>query len=120
MAQMKALLVQTFNANGAINSKFRFLVFTAEYTVGLAGAGARAIGVNIDTAPSAGRGLAVVTQGTVKVEAGAAVAAGALVAPDATGRAITATGGAQYSARALQAATAAGDIIECELESGTA
>jgi hypothetical protein len=119
MAQMKSLLTETFNAAAAINNKYRFVsVGAGEYTVQLSAAGEIAVGVNIDTAPAIGRGVAVVTKGNPKVEAGAAFAYGALLKPDATGRAIAAVGGDKYSARARQAATAAGDIVECTLEAG--
>ena len=121
MAQMKADRPATYLANAAIASRYRFVIVTADYTVGLAGAAARAFGVNLDTATAAGQGILVATRGsgpTVKIEAGAAVAAGALLAPDATGRAVTCGAAAQYSGKALQAATAAGDLIECELADG--
>lgn len=123
MSQMKADHPVTYQASGAMTSLYRFVVFTGDYTVGYAGAGARAIGVNLDSADIAGRGILVATPGSgqsVKIEAGAAFAAGALLAPDATGRAVVAAGAAQYSAVAAQAATAAGDLIEAQLESGTA
>lgn len=50
--------------------------------------------------------------GKAKLTAGAAVALGALVMSDATGRAITATTGAAALGIAAQAAGAAGDVIE--------
>lgn len=53
-----------------------------------------------------------VVYGTAVVEAGAAVAPGAKVASDATGCAITQTGTAETAGIALQAATAAGELIE--------
>lgn len=123
MSQMLADRPETFQASGVMASLFRFVVYTGDYTVGYAGAGVRAIGVNLDTADVAGRGILVATQGSgvsVKVEAGAAFGAGSLLAPDATGRAVVAAGGAPYSAVAKQAATAAGDLIEAHLEAGTA
>jgi hypothetical protein len=123
MSQMKADRPQTFNSNGVMASLYRFVVFTGDYTVGYAGAGARAIGVNLDTSAAVGRGILIATQGSgvsVKIEAGAAFAAGSLLAPDATGRAVVAAGGAAYSAVAFQAAGAAGDIIEASLEAGVA
>ena len=113
----------TFQANGAMASRWRFVVLTAEQTVGYAGAGARALGVNMDTAEAAGDAVPVAlptTGPTIKIEAGAAVAAGARLAPDASGRAVAAGAAAAYSAIALSAATAAGDLIEAVLESGTA
>jgi hypothetical protein len=123
MSQMLADRPQTFLANGAILNRFRFVVMTGDYTVGVAGAAVRAMGVNLDTADIAGRGILVATPGSgpsVKIEAGAAFAAGALLAPDATGRAIAAVAAAPYSARALQASLAAGNIVECILENGVA
>lgn len=123
MSQMKADRPHTLLASGAITSRYRFVVISADYTISPAGAGAKAHGVNLDTAPVAGWGTAVASGGSgvsVKIEAGAAFAAGALLAPDASARAVTAAGGAAYSARAIQAATAAGDLVECELVSGVA
>jgi hypothetical protein len=123
MSQMKADRPHTLIANGAILNRFRFVVMTGDYTVGVAGAGARAVGVNLDTADAAGRGILIAGIGSgvsVKIEAGAAFAAGSLLTPDATGRAVVAAGGSPYSARALQAPSGAGSLIECELESGVA
>lgn len=122
MSQMKADRPVTYLANGAMANVFRFVVFTAEYTVGYAGAGVLAVGVNIDTADAAGRGIAVATEHSgpsVKITAGAAFAAGALLKPDASARGIAAIGGDKYSGRAIEAATAAGDLVEIELTSGT-
>jgi hypothetical protein len=66
---------------------------------------ARTAGVSADKVP-------VDILGTAVVEAGAAVAAGATIKSDATGRAITwVTSGAKV-ALALEAATAAGQFIE--------
>lgn len=123
MSQFKADRPATYLANGVIANAFRFVKITAEYTVGLCGAGDAAFGVNLDTADAAGRGLAVATVAsgpTVKIEAGAAFAAGALLKPDASGRAVTAASGNNVSAYALEAATALGDMVECELRHGVA
>lgn len=123
MSQMKADRPATYLANGAMATRFRFVVLTGDYTVGYAGAGARAFGVNLDTADVAGRGILIAGQGsgpTVKIEAGGAFGAGALLTSDAVGRAVVAGAGTPYSARAIQAATALGDLVECELVSGTA
>jgi hypothetical protein len=123
MAQMKADRPATYYSNGVMSNRFRFVAITGDYTVGYAGAGVRAFGVNLDTSDLAGRGILIATCGsgpTVKIEAGAAFAAGALLAPDASGRAVTAAGAAPFSARAIQAATAIGDLVECELVDGTA
>lgn len=56
----------------------------------------------------------VSTHGIVLVEAGAAVAVDAAVQTDASGRAITLAGGISLG-RALDAATAAGDLIRVKL-----
>lgn len=60
--------------------------------------------------------MAIPNGSIVKVEAGAAVSAGAIVASDASGRAITAVSGlGNYTAgKALKAASAAGEIIEIQ------
>lgn len=52
--------------------------------------------------------------GTASVEAGAAIAAGATIGADANGRAITWAAGGKI-AIALEAASAAGDFLECLL-----
>lgn len=114
MSQMKAERLETYLAAGVIANAFRFVKFTAEYTIALCGAGDASDGVNQDTAAAAGRGIAIAPNGfgTTKIEAGAALAAGALVRSDASGRAITATTGSNANGRAIEAATALGDLIE--------
>lgn len=62
----------------------------------------------------AGDLVPVDSQGTVVVEAGAAVTVGAAIQSDATGRAIPHTSGSKVGV-ALTAATAAGDTLEVEL-----
>ena len=60
--------------------------------------------------PKLGEGCEIVNSGISKCYAGAAVALGARVAPDATGR--SATGGAGTGqGQALEAASAAGEVI---------
>lgn len=56
--------------------------------------------------------------GIAKVEAGAAVSRGDQVTSDASGRAVTAATGNNVAGKALQAAGAAGDIIEVYLHGG--
>jgi hypothetical protein len=76
-----------------------------------AGADANTLGVARDAGVSADK-ITVDVMGTAIVEAGAAVAAGASLKSDASGRAITwATSGAKVGI-ALQAAGAAGEMIE--------
>lgn len=77
-----------------------------------AGAAANTIGVAAYDGTSEPTTIDVL--GVVSVEAGAAVAAGALIETDASGRAITRTAG-PIVARALEAATQAGDLIQCVL-----
>lgn len=79
------------------------------YAGGTCGAGARALGpanANYDIGEHAG----VSTHGELLVEAGAAIAAGAEVESDASGRAVTKSTGVAFGA-ARDAASAAGDII---------
>ena len=76
-----------------------------------AGADANTLGV-ARTAGVSGDKVTADVMGTAVVEAGAAVSAGATVKSDASGRAITwVTSGAKVGI-ALQAASAAGDLIE--------
>lgn len=76
-----------------------------------AGADANTLGVS-RTAGVSGDKITVDVIGTAIVESGAAVAAGATLESDASGRAVTwATAGGK-TAIALQAATAAGQLIE--------
>ena len=73
-------------------------------------AGGPCTGVLLDK-PTAGKVGAVAYAGVVKVVAGAAVAVGANVQSDTTGRAITAATGDYSLGEALEAASAAGEII---------
>lgn len=76
-----------------------------------AGADANTLGV-ARTAGVSGDRITLDVLGTATVEAGAAIAAGATLKTDASGRAITwATSGAKVGL-ALAAASAAGDLIE--------
>ena len=58
-----------------------------------------------------GEAATIINSGISKVVAGAAVAAGALVQTNASGRAITAASADFVAGRALQAATADGEVI---------
>lgn len=76
-----------------------------------AGADANTLGV-ANSAAATGEKFPTVVIGTAVVEAGAAIAAGATLKSDTSGRAITwATSGAKV-AIAIEAATAAGQFIE--------
>lgn len=80
-----------------------------------------AIGVAAQDA-AVGDKVTVFTVGHLELEAGAAVAAGAKVTADATGRAIVATAGVgvtvPYIGRATRAASAAGDRISVLIDRG--
>lgn len=80
---------------------------------GVPAAGAWCPGV-ANAAFATGEAAGVITHGIVLVEAGAAVAAGAAVQTDNTGRAITLDAGVALG-RSLDAATAAGQLIRVKL-----
>ena len=104
MKTEKILLAVTIAAAVAL-SRFRF----ADYSGNVASAGERPLGVattDFDT----GEQASVATHGEILVEAGAAIAAGAEVESDASGRAVTKTTGVAFGV-ARDAAAAAGDII---------
>ena len=102
---------------GAALTEFRFVKLTDVDSVEPAGAGDDAIGVVCDAFAADYAGPVPVTvDGVEFVTAGAAVALGAFVKSDATGRAVTAgTAGDLVSGRAISAAGAAGDIISVQL-----
>ncbi len=104
MLTEKILMATTVLATSAL-ARFRF----ANFAGATANATDAALGVpnaNYDIGEQAG----VATHGEILVEAGAAVAVGAQVQSDATGRAITLAAGVA-AGRARDAAAAAGDII---------
>ena len=105
-AQFTALLTLSVVATGAITAA-RFVTPAGA----VAGADANTLGVARSAAAS-GERFSVDAIGTAVVEAGAAVSANATVKSDASGRAITwASSGAKVGL-ALEAATAAGQMIE--------
>lgn len=71
-----------------------------------------ALGVLQNKPAAASRDAVVCYMGTTKVVAGAAISAGALVAPTAAGKAQTAVSTQKPRGIALEAATADNDIIE--------
>ena len=90
----------------------RFVAYDGGYPTTAGGAKA-AQGVTETTAAS-GEAVSVVTGYSYLVEAGGAVAFGALVKADATGRAVTGSL-TEHCGRALGAATAEGQLIEVEI-----
>jgi hypothetical protein len=84
-----------------------------------AGAGEKAVGI-LQNKPTSGQSATIAIAGSIsKVVAGAAVSAGAQVASDATGRAVTATTSDVVTGTALTAAGAADEIFEVLLAEGT-
>ena len=109
--QQRPILELPFVAAGAV-TKRRFVTYANIQAV----AGDVALGVaDYDTAQ--GKQGNLIVMGTAKVEAGAAFAIGDLIQADAQGRAILKAAGAT-NGRALQAAGAAGQIVEVLLIKG--
>jgi hypothetical protein len=104
MKTEKILLAVTIAAAAAL-TRFRFVDFTGN----VASAGERPLGV-ATTDFDIGEQASVATHGEILVEAGAAIAVGAEVESDASGRAVTKTTGVAFGV-ARDAAAAAGDII---------
>lgn len=107
-------------ANADLSSyQFRFVKFTSGKVTYCSTTGEQAIGVLQDKPAAADRAAAVAGYNgtTTKVEAGAAISAGADVMTDTEGRAITHTSaaGLQKLGVAVTAATAAGEMIDCIL-----
>lgn len=119
MSQSYGRQDETYIANADLSgNQFRAVVVTAEYTVGVAGANVRWLGVQQDLPikGQAGMPCAVRRSGTTKVIAGAAFAAGVPLTSDAAGRAVQATAGQYINGYALEPASALGDVIEMTLE----
>jgi hypothetical protein len=106
-AQNTALLSLTVAAAGVI-AAYRFVTPGGAQ----AGADANTLGAARYAAGAAGEKIAVDVLGTTIIEAGAAITAGATVKADASGKAITWAASGAKVGLALQAATAAGDLIE--------
>lgn len=115
------MFVRTWNAGAAI-TKRRVVKFNGSgLPVLAAAAGDLAIGISDNAADIAsGARVDVVTMGQPEVEAGAAIAAGASVTSDSTGRVKLAATGDVAIGTALEAAIAAGDIIHVLLGRHTA
>lgn len=91
---------------------YRFVVptSTAKTFLRASVAGSDAVAICQDT-PRTGEASCVADGGISKVVAGAAITAGAQIATDNQGRAVTATSGAYILGTAIQGAAAAGIII---------
>lgn len=117
------LMFKAFTAGGAI-SPSRIVRFSAADTVVQAAAATESMfGVNSDLSVANGERCEVMTDGIAWVEAGAAVTIGALITADSVGRGVAAAPAAGVNNRvigvALDAATAAGDLIRVLLSPGS-
>lgn len=95
----------------------RFVTLSAAFKVAQAGDGVRVFGVALEPYTSTDKpgGILVRTRGQVEVTAGAAIAAGQIVASDANGKAVPAADGDYPAGVALSAAADADYRIWVEL-----
>lgn len=100
-------------------SVFRFVKSTAAGGVDAAGVADVAVGV-LQNKPTAGQMAIYMTEGVSRVVASAAITKGTKVAPAALGKARTAVSGDHVAGIALEAATAADQIITVKLAMGGA
>lgn len=116
-------LTKNYSAGAAI-APFAIVRFSAAETVVTASAATDAlIGVTSDVGPASGERVDVIMEGITYCVAGAAVAQGALLTSDASGRAVTAAPAVGVNNRtigfAVEAAVAAGDVIRIMLSPGS-
>lgn len=94
---------------------YRFAVFNASGQAAVPAQGVFCDGIVLESVASGlTTSLGLPDGAIVKVEAAAAIAAGANVTPSANGRGETAASGDVIMGKALQAAAAAGEIIEMQ------
>jgi hypothetical protein len=96
-------------ADLSVTGQFLALVADGSGNAALAGAAATIIGV-LQNDPVLGQAAAIMNKGVTKMEAGAAIAAGAGIETNASAQAITLVVGDRVGT-ALQAASGAGEII---------
>lgn len=102
--------VETYVAGADLSAKQYTFVTATGNSVVATGDGAAATGV-LWNDPASGRAASVVRGGEPHVYAGAAIAAGAQVASDANGKAVTATSGDVILGVARHAVTAADELV---------
>lgn len=120
MAFENNVLTITKPATAAVVNVHRFVVMsgTSCLQAGVAGV---ALGVSQNvTTGVAGEAVSIMTQGVSRIEASAAIAVGARVAPAAAGKARTAVSGDTVAGIALEAASADGQIIAIQLQTAQA
>lgn len=105
-------------AQQMVNAAFHAAKFDDNGNIAPAGAGENALGLFIATTPetvNAGEEVTVQIKDIGLWITGDAVAAGAELTPDANGAAVTAAAGKYVTAIALEAATAAGQVIKVQI-----
>lgn len=119
MAYIKEpLLIDTYLAGADLSAaQFRFVEFTSGNVTRCNAAGERALGV-LQNNPKSGAAADVVLTGITKVVASAAIAQGALITTTNDGKAVTAASGNTVNGRALEAATADGQLITAQIFTG--
>jgi hypothetical protein len=94
MAYKNSQTSVTLEAGADLSAKqFFFVAMSSDGQVDPAGDGANAIGVLLNDPSAAGRAAEVCIGGLTRVSAGGTIAAGAAVASDAAGEAVTAASG---------------------------
>lgn len=103
--------------SGAATTIYRMAVFSSGKLIINTTSGGVVSGVLIETVDAADKavGMALPDGGIVKIEAGAAVSQDANIMSDTSGRAIAATATNNIMGVALEAASAAGEIIAVQL-----
>lgn len=101
------------------SSQFRAVVVNSSGRAALAGAAARDVGI-LQNTPNIGEAGTIMWDGVSKVVAAAAIAAGALVATNASGQALTATTTQPSFGVARTAAGGANEVIAVQLQSSVA
>lgn len=114
MALMEMVKAISFEAGGDLSAdQWKFVTVAADEQVDLhASAGDLPTGVLLNNPDAAGRAAEVAVGGVIKVEAAAAIAAGAEVAADGSGLAVTASTGNAIVGQCLKGAGAAGELAE--------
>jgi len=115
---------KTFKAAADLSTalkRYTFVKLTTDNTVNTCGAGETPVGVQQNLPDAAGKGLvaALIGSGGSKLRVGAAVAAGAKLKSDSTGRGTTAAAANEYFAIAIGAASNADEVVEVVLQNGT-
>lgn len=115
-------LIKSYIAGAAVNpSRIVKNGATSGYVIQNAAATTVSLGVTTQNVSAAtGERIDVVHDGIVLVEAGAAITFGVKLTSDGTGRAVTAVATNEVIGVALEAATAAGDLIRMLIRPGIA